>query len=298
MKTLDPKELTVPQLHGYLLNAVSPRPIAFASTIDENGTPNLAPFSFFNVFSSNPPMMIFSPARRGRDNTTKHTYENVLKVPEVVVNIVDYKLVQQCSLASTEYPEGVNEFVKSGLTELPSELVKPPRVKESPVQFECLVRDVVKLGDKGGAGNLVMAEVVKIHVRDEVLDESGNIDPLKIDQVGRCGGNWYNRVNEASMFEVAKPIRNMGIGIDAMPHDIKNSKVLNGNDLGMLGNVESVPNETEVNEYKLIELSEMFIELEDDQAKLERELHLEAKKQLENGNVMDAWKTLLAFNNG
>ena len=210
---------------------------------------------------------------------------------------MDYKLVQQCSLASTEYPEGVNEFTKSGLTEIASEIVKPPRVKEAPVQFECIVRDVVKLGDQGGAGNLVMAEVVKIHVRDEVLDENGNIDPLKIDQVGRCGGNWYNRVNAASMFEVAKPIRNMGMGIDAMPEDIKNSKFLNGNDLGMLGNVELLPNETEVNEYKLIELSEMFIELEDHQTQLEEQLHLEAKKQLENGNVMNAWKTLLAFNN-
>lgn len=298
MKTIDPKELSVPELHGYLLNAVSPRPIAFASTVDENGVPNLAPFSFFNVFSANPPIMVFSPARRGRDNTTKHTYENVLKVPEVVINIVDYKLVQQCSLASTEYPEGVNEFAKSGLTEIPSDIIKPPRVKESPVQFECVVRDVVQLGDQGGAGNLVMAEVVKIHIREDVLGTDGKLDPLKLDQVGRCGGNWYNRVNKASMFEVQKPIRNMGIGIDAMPQDVRNSSLLSGNDLGMLGNVEVLPNETEVNEYKLIELSELFIDLEDKQSELEKQLHLEAKKQLEKGNVMNAWKTLLAFNNG
>lgn len=298
MKTIDPNSLSTPELHGYLLGAVAPRPIAFASTIDEQGRPNLAPFSFFNVFSANPPIMIFSPARRGRDNTTKHTYENVLKVPEVVINVVSYDLVQQCSLASTEYDEGVNEFVKSGLTEEPSHIVQPPRIKESPVQFECVVKEVVELGEEGGAGNLVMAEVVKIHIHDEVLDENGKIDPIKIDLVGRCGGNFYSRCNSESMFEVPKPIRNKGIGVDKIPEDIRWSKILSGNDLGMLGNVEELPNETDVNEYKLMELSELFIELEDQQPELEKALHQKAKELLIEGKVDEAWKALLTFNNG
>lgn len=296
--SFSPSDLSVPELHGYLLTAVSPRPIAFASTINEEGVPNLAPFSFFNVFSSNPPVMIFSPARRGRDNTTKHTYENVMKVKEVCINIVSYDLVQQCSLASTEYDEGVNEFVKAGLTELASETIRPPRIAESPVQFECEVIDVIHLGDSGGAGNLVLAEVKKFHVHDSVLNSDGKIDPLKIDTVGRCGGNWYNRVNADNMFEVAKPLRNKGIGVDKIPDDIRLSKVLTGNDLGMLGNVETLPDETDVNEHKLIELSDLFIEYEDQQDQLEIELHKKAKEQLANGNVLDAWKTLLTFNNG
>jgi flavin reductase (DIM6/NTAB) family NADH-FMN oxidoreductase RutF len=298
MKTIDPNSLSTAELHGYLLGAIAPRPIAFASTIDEQGRPNLAPFSFFNVFSANPPILIFSPARRGRDNTTKHTYENVLKVPEVVINVVSYSLVQQCSLASTEYDEGVNEFVKSGLTELPSEIVQPPRIKESPVQFECVVKEVIELGEEGGAGNLVMAEVVKIHINEEVLNEQGKIDPIAIDLVGRCGGDFYSRCNVQSMFEVPKPIRNKGIGVDQIPEDIRLSKVLTGNDLGMLGNVELLPNETDVNEYKLIELSELFIELEDQQSALEEALHHKAKELLNEGKVEEAWKALLTFNNG
>ncbi|MDA0883273.1 MAG: flavin reductase family protein [Bacteroidetes bacterium] len=298
MKTIDPNSLSTAELHGYLLGAIAPRPIAFASTIDEQGRPNLAPFSFFNVFSANPPILIFSPARRGRDNTTKHTYENVLKVPEVVINVVSYSLVQQCSLASTEYDEGVNEFVKSGLTELPSEIVQPPRIKESPVQFECVVKEVIELGEEGGAGNLVMAEVVKIHINEEVLNEQGKIDPIAIDLVGRCGGDFYSRCNAQSMFEVPKPIRNKGIGVDQIPEDIRLSKVLTGNDLGMLGNVELLPNETDVNEYKLIELSELFIELEDQQSALEEALHHKAKELLNEGKVEEAWKALLTFNNG
>ena len=298
MKTIDPNSLSTAELHGYLLGAIAPRPIAFASTIDEQGRPNLAPFSFFNVFSANPPILIFSPARRGRDNTTKHTYENVLKVREVVINVVSYSLVQQCSLASTEYDEGVNEFVKSGLTELPSEIVQPPRIKESPVQFECVVKEVIELGEEGGAGNLVMAEVVKIHINEEVLNEQGKIDPIAIDLVGRCGGDFYSRCNAESMFEVPKPIRNKGIGVDQIPEDIRLSKVLTGNDLGMLGNVELLPNETDVNEYKLMELSELFIELEDHQSALEEALHHKAKELLKEGKVDEAWKALLTFNNG
>lgn len=296
MKTIDPKEISTPKLHHYLLGAVGPRPIAFASTIDENGNPNLAPFSFFNVFSANPPIMVFSPARSGRTNTTKDTYENVKQVPEVVINVVNYDIVQQMSLASSPYDKNVNEFEKAGLTPLPSDLIKPFRVKESPVQFECKVNEVIELGNEGGAGNLVVCEVVKIHIDENVLDEEGAIDQKKIDLVARMGGNWYCRADKNSMFEVQKPIVTKGIGFDNIPDDIKNSTILTGNDLGILGSVEELPNETDVNEYKLIELSDLFVELEDEPAKLEQELHKIAKQALSENRVEDAWKTLLSFN--
>lgn len=297
MKAINPKDVSVRELHGYLLSAVAPRPIAFASTIDEDGRPNLAPFSFFNIFSVNPPIAIFSPARRGRDNTTKHTFENVKTVAEAVINIVTYDMVQQCSLASAEFPEGVSEFEKSGLTPIDSDLVRPKRVKESPVQLECRVNEVIELGQNGGAGNLVVCEILKVHISEDVLNAEGKIDPLKMDQVGRCGGNWYSRVNAASMFEVEKPLARMGIGVDGIPEDIRLSKVLTGNDLGILGSVESLPNETDVNEYKLIELAEVFMELEDDQHALEQKLHDMAHDQLLAGKAEEAWKTLLTFNN-
>ncbi|MFT4779734.1 MAG: flavin reductase (DIM6/NTAB) family NADH-FMN oxidoreductase RutF [Flavobacteriales bacterium] len=298
MMTLDPKELPVGKLHGYLLGAVAPRPIAFASTIDEEGNHNLAPFSFFNIFSANPPIAIFSPARRGRDNTTKHTFENVKVVPEVVINIVNYAIVQQCSLASTDYPEGTNEFEKTGLTAIASDLVKPARVKESPVQMECKVREVIELGNEGGAGNLVVCEIIRIHIDEAVLDENMHIDPKKIDLVGRAGGNYYVRANGSALFEVAKPIANMGIGVDQISEDIRLSKVLTGNHLGQLGNVEQLPNETDVNEHKLMELAELFVDLEENQPKLEEELHKLAAQLLNEGKVQEAWKTLLSFNNG
>lgn len=298
MKTIDPAAVSVAELHGYLLSTVAPRPIAFASTVDEQGRPNLAPFSYFNVFSANPPVLIFSPARRGRDASTKHTHENVLKVPEVVINMVDYALVQQCSLASTEYPEGVNEFEKAGLTALPSDAVKPFRVAESPVQFECKVKEVVSLGEGGGAGNLIITEVVKIHIREDLLGADGKVDPTLIDLVGRCGGNYYVRAHDTALFEVAKPLARMGIGVDAIPADIRNSKVLTGNHLGQLGNVESLPDETTVNEHKLIELADLFMQHEDDAAALETALHRMAAALLDAGQVDEAWKTLLAFNNG
>lgn len=297
MLSIDPKELPVPKLHGYLLASIAPRPIAFASTIDEDGNPNLAPFSFFNVFSANPPIAVFSPARRGRDNTTKHTYENVKRIPEVVINVVNYNIVQQCSLASTDYPADVNEFVKAGLTPVKSELVKPFRVKESPVQMECKVKEVVELGSGGGAGNLVICEVVRMHISESVLAEDGKIDPEKIDIVGRCGGNFYSRAHGSALFEVAKPLSTMGIGVDSIPEDIRNSHILTGNDLGQLGNVEDLPNETDVNEYKLTELAELFIEFEDHASQLEIELHKLAHDLLEEGKVNEAWKTLLSFNN-
>lgn len=297
MLTIDPKELPVPKLHHYLLGAVGPRPIAFASTIDENGVPNLAPFSFFNVFSANPPIMVFSPARSGRTNTTKDTYENVKKVPECVINVVNYDIVEQMSLSSSPYDKDVNEFVKSGLTPLASDLVKPFRVMESPVQFECKVIEVKELGTGGGAGNLVICEVVKIHINEEVLDQDQMIDQQKIDLVSRMGGNWYCRADKNSMFEVLKPVVTMGIGIDQIPEDIRNSDILSGNDLGKLGSVQELPNETDVNEYKLIELSDLFVSLEDEPVKLEQELHKLAKAKLAENHVEEAWKTLLAFNN-
>jgi flavin reductase (DIM6/NTAB) family NADH-FMN oxidoreductase RutF len=297
MLTLDPKELSVPVLHRYLLGAVGPRPIAFASTIDKEGNRNLAPFSFFNVFSANPPIMIFSPARSGRDNTTKDTYENVKEVPECVINVVNYDIVEQMSLASSPFKKGVDEFVKSGLTPVASDIVRPFRVKESPVQFECKVNEVIELGKEGGAGNLIICEVVRIHIQDEVLDENQQIDQKKIDLVSRMGGNWYCRADENSMFEITKPITTIGVGFEQLPEDIRNSSVLTGNDLGKLAGITEIPNETDVNEFKLIELSELFVSLEDEPAKLEVELHKLAQEYLKNDNLEDAWKTLLAFNN-
>ncbi|MDC6351099.1 flavin reductase family protein [Zeaxanthinibacter sp. PT1] len=291
MITITPGEVATPKLHGYLLGAVGPRPIAFASTIDNEGRPNLSPFSFFNVFSANPPVMIFSPARRVRDNTTKHTLENVLKTKEVVINIVNYDMVQQMSLSSTEYPEGENEFVKAGLTMLPSDLVKPFRVAESPVQFECRVTKVEALGEEGGAGNLIFSEVVKMHVHKSVLDENGSIDQHKIDQVARMGGSWYSRANQG-MFEVPKPLSTLGIGIDAIPEKIRNSKLLTGNDLGKLGNVEELPAEEEVIAFvaEKEELKEI-IRAGDDEKRFRM-----AQEYLNNNDMLSAWKVLLANN--
>ncbi|MDA7803886.1 flavin reductase family protein [Crocinitomix sp.] len=297
MLSIDPKELPIPQLHGYLLGAIGPRPIAFASTVDADGTPNLAPFSFFNVFSANPPILVFSPARSGRTNETKDTYNNVKVVPEVVINVVNYDIVHQMSLASSPYAPGVDEFEKAGFTKLQSETIKPFRVAESPVQFECKVIEVKELGTNGGAGNLVICEVTKIHIDPAVLGDDGKIDQHKIDLVARMGGNWYCRADQHSMFEINKPITTCGIGFDAIPADIKNSRILTGNDLGQLGGIVELPNETDVNEYKLIELSDLFVSLEDDQAKLEEELHLIAKKLLTENKLEEAWMTLLSFNN-
>jgi len=248
--SINPKEVSTAKFHGYLLGAVAPRPIAFASTIDKDGNVNLSPFSFFNAFSANPPILIFSPARRVRDNTTKHTLENVLIHDEVVINIVNYDMVEQMSLASTEYDEGVNEFVKSGLTEVASEKVKPPRVGESPASFECKVIEVKPLGTEGGAGNLIICEVLLMHVKDEILDEEQRIDPYKLDAVARMGGNWYSRAQGDAIFEIAKPLTTKGIGVDQIPESIRNSDVLTGNNLGQLGNVEQLPALNEIKEYQ------------------------------------------------
>jgi len=297
MLSIDPKSLPVPQLHQYLLGAVGPRPICFAATVDENGNNNLSPFSFFNVFSANPPILIFSPARSGRTNTTKDTYNNVKKVPEVVINIVNYDITQQMSLSSSPYGPEIDEFIKAGFTPLDSDTVKPKRVAESPVQFECKVIEVKELGTEGGAGNLVICEVTKIHIYESILDEKGTIDQTKIDLVARMGGNWYCRADKNSMFEVAKPLMTVGIGFDNIPADVLKSKVLTGNDLGLLASVESIPNETDVNEYKLLELSDLFVTLEDKAAELELELHKRAKKLLTENKIEEAWLSLLSFNN-
>ncbi|MEO8066184.1 MAG: flavin reductase family protein [Flavobacteriales bacterium] len=289
--------MPVPQRHGLLLGAVGPRPIAFASTIDAQGRPNLAPFSFFNCFGSNPPTLIFSPARRGRDNTTKHTYHNVKAVPEVVINVVNYGMVQQANVASAEYPEGVSEFEKAGFTPIASERVKPFRVKESPVQMECIVRQVIETGDQGAAGNLIICEVLVLHVDENVLNERGMIDPHKIDLVGRMGGHWYCRANGDALFELPQPGSHTGVGFAALPTDVRNSRVLTGNDLGQLANCAGLPDETTVNEYKLTELSDTFIALQGNPMELEAQLHLRAQHLLQLGKADEAWLTLLTFNN-
>ena len=290
MISITPQDVSTVKLHGYLLSSVSPRPIAFASTMDDNGNVNLSPFLFFNVFSANPPILIFSPARRVRDNTTKHTLENVLKTKEVVINIVNFEMVQQMSLSSTEYPDGVNEFVKAGFTQVASDMVKPPRVGESPVQFECKVNDVIALGAKGGAGNLIIAEVVKLHIKESVLDAEGKIDAVKIDTVARMGANWYNRSKEG-MFEVLKPIRTMGIGVDALPTSIRNSTVLTGNDLGILGNSEKIPTEEEVREFIKLGIDKCpHIDVAN-----KENTQKQAQDMLQKGIVFDAFRLLLAI---
>lgn len=296
MISISPSQSTLPELHGYLLGAIGPRPIALASTVDKDGNPNLAPFSFFNVFSTRPPIAVFSPARKGRDNTTKHTYENAKATGEVVINVVTYDIVQQTSLSSIEYAKGENEFIKAGFTMLKSELVKPPRVKESPVHLECKVKQILEMGDEGGAGNLILCEIVKLHMDENIFDENGRIDQQRIDLVGRMGGNVYCRAHGQALFEVPKPLSTLGMGVDQIPEDIRNSHILTGNDLGMLGNVEQLPDETTVNDFKLVELSDIFMSNPDGEL-LERALHSKAKAYLAQGEVENAWKTLLSFNN-
>lgn len=289
MISFEPKEVSPQELQGYLQTAVAPRPIAFASTLDSEGNPNLSPFSFFNVFSSNPPIVVFSPARRVRNNTVKHTLLNVQDNGEVVINIVNFAMVQQVSLASTEYADGVNEFEKAGFTMIPSDIIKPFRVAQAPVQMECKVQQIIALGDQGGAGNLIICEVVKMHVSKEVLGSDGKIDQHKIDLVSRLGGNWYSRAN-AGLFEVEKPLTTLGIGVDNIPMEIRNSEILDGNDLGKLGNIEVLPTQEEIN----IFVTQSFklkgvLSADDIMAK-----HQQAKDYLNNNDVLSAWKVLLA----
>lgn len=289
MLTLDPKELSPAKLQGYLQSAVAPRPIAFASTIDKNGKPNLSPFSFFNIFSSNPPILVFSPARRVRDNSIKHTLINCQNIKQVVINVVNYDIVQQMSLSSSEYPDGVNEFAKAGFTAIPSDIVKPYRVAESPVQFECKVNEIIALGTEGGAGNMIICEVVKIHINEAVLDANGTIDPMKIDLVSRLGGNWYSRANQG-LFEVEKPLATLGIGVDSIPDFVKESPVFNGNDLGKLGNVESLPTNEEITIFVKQNFEVKGVLSADDEVKK----YQLAKEYLDKNQVLTAWKVLLA----
>ncbi len=294
MLTINTTDFKPAELQNYLQYAIAPRPICFVSTIDKLGNVNLSPFSFFNLFSINPPVCVFSPSRRVRDNTTKHSLENILEVPECVINIVNYEMVQQTSLASVEFPKGVNEFVKAGFTPLPSELVKPPRVAESPVQMECVISQVIPLGEQAGAGNLVLAEIKRIHINENILDESGKIDQTKIDLVARLGGDWYCRVGVDNLFEVEKPIRTLGIGVDSIPASIRNSEILTGNNLGQLGNVESFPSDEEIASIRFDqELREILDATIGDPLTRERELHQYARKLLESGDVNKAWKVLL-----
>lgn len=289
MISFDPKEVSPAKLQGYLQSAIAPRPIAFASTVDANGNPNLSPFSFFNVFSSNPPILVFSPARRVRNNTIKHTLINCEATKEVVINIVDYAMVQQMSLSSTEYADGVNEFEKSGFSMLKSDVVKPFRVAESPVQFECKINDIIALGTEGGAGNLIICEVVKIHVSETILDENGLIDQQKIDLVSRLGGNWYSRAIDG-LFEVEKPLSTLGIGVDNVPEFVKESSYFDGNDLGKLGNIEAIPNEEEITIFVKENFAVKGVLSSDDEGKK----HQLAKEYLDNNDAVSAWKVLLA----
>ncbi|MBE0639993.1 MAG: flavin reductase family protein [Bacteroidales bacterium] len=293
-KTLDPFQIPISQLHKLLLASIAPRPIAFVSTVDSQGNPNLSPFSFFNAFGVNPSTLIFSPSRRGRDNTTKHTYQNIKEVPEAVINVVNYDMVHQASLASTEYPRGVNEFVKAGFTAVPSEKIKPPRVKESPVQFECKVRQVIETGDGGGAANLVICEILMIHVNEEILDENGLPDPNKIQLVGRHAGDYYVKAFGKSLFNVEKPLTRIGIGVDRLPENVRLSSILTGNHLGQLGNLEKLPDEADLQRIKTDPLvTILFDELADDPETLGEEIHLLAKDWIDQGRVLDALCALM-----
>jgi flavin reductase (DIM6/NTAB) family NADH-FMN oxidoreductase RutF len=294
MLKIDPREHKTNVVHSYLLGAVAPRPIALASTVDKDGNPNLSPFSFFNVFSANPPVAVFSPARSGRTGNTKNTFDNIREVPEVVINVVNYAIVQQASLASTEYPKGVNEFEKSGLTPVASELIKPFRVKESPVHLECKVKDVIELGQGGGAGNLVICDIVMIHVNESILDANNSIDPHKIDLVARMGGDWYSRASGSSLFKVPKPLLSIGIGYGNLPDWIRQSNILTGNDLGMLGNTESIPEKKEVVEFiESHQLRSYYLSYNSDAN--QQEIEKLAQKYLHEQNIQDAWKILMGW---
>jgi flavin reductase (DIM6/NTAB) family NADH-FMN oxidoreductase RutF len=291
---IDLNDISPAERQNYLQHAIGPRPICFASTVDKNGTVNLSPFSFFNLFSSTPPILIFSPCRRVRDNTTKHTLQNVLEVPEVVINIVDYDLVQQASLSSCEYPKGENEFLKAGLTGQAASLVKPPLVKESKVQIECKVIEIKPLGDRGGAGNLVICEALLMHLDDSILDEKKMIDQRLLHHVARLGGNWYSKVDEDSLFQVEKPNTRQGIGVDALPGPIRNSRILSGNHLGQLANIDELPLvDPAFHDEKLITIFQYYsINPEE----MENELHTYAKELLSQGKTKEAWQVLLALN--
>ena len=288
------KELTTTETQNYLQHAIAPRPICFASTIDKKGNINLSPFSYFNLFSANPPIVIFSPARRVRNNTTKHSLQNVLEVPEVVINIVDYDMVQQTSLASCEFEKGINEFEKAGFTMEAATIVTPPMVKESKIKLECKVNEVRLLGKEGGAGNLVICEVLCMHIDESVLDENNKIDQTKLHHVARLGGDWYCKVDATNLFKVTKPNIQLGIGVDALPTSIKNSNILTGNNLGLLANVNEMPMvDATFNDDTLKNIIQYYSINPDE---MEKELHFYAKELLNTGNVNGAWQVLLALN--
>lgn len=289
MKSFEPKAISTKQLHKYLLSCIGPRPIAFASTVDANGNPNLSPFSYFNVFSVNPPILIFSPARRVRDNSTKHTLHNVEAVKEVVINVVNYDMIHQTSLTSTEYPADINEFEKAGFTMLDSHNIRPFRVGESPVQMECKVNEIIYLGKEGGAGNLIICEVVKMHISEQVLNNKKSIDQDKLDLVGRVGGSFYSRA-KSGFFEIPKPLSKLGIGVDALPEHVKNSMILTGNNLGMLGNVEALPTKKEIENFK----KEVIGKYPIIKNATHREKHKIAQNYLSYGDVQSALKLLLS----
>ena len=289
----DLKELKPAEKQYYLLHVIAPRPVCFASTIDKEGNVNLSPFSFFNMFSSNPPIVIFSPARRVRDNTTKHTLQNVLEVPEVVINIVTYDIVRQTSLSSCEFPKGTSEFIKAGFTQIPATLVRPPMVKESKVQLECKVNEVKPLGTEAGAGNLIICEVLVLHIDDSLLDENKKMDQRKINHIARLGDDWYCVVNEHNLFQVEKPNKQLGIGVDALPLAIRSSKILSGNDLGQLANAQELPlTDPSFDDNHLKQIIQYY---STDPAELEKELHAYAKKLLEQGKIKEAWQVLLVI---
>lgn len=285
---LDLRTLSTVEIQNYLQHAIAPRPVCFASTIDKEHNVNLSPFSFFNMFSSNPPVVIFSPARRVRNNTTKHTLENLKQVPEVVINIVDYNMVQQVSLASCEYPKEINEFIKAGFTAEDSTLIRPPMVKESKVKLECLVKEIKPLGTEGGAGNLVICEVIFMHIDDSILDENNKIDQTKLHHIARLGGDWYAKIDSSNLFKVPKPNTQLGIGIDALPSAIKNSKHLSGNDLGMLANIHVMP------ENKFEILPQNIKSAIADCNFNEESIHKLAKNLLQKNKIEEAWQVLLS----
>jgi flavin reductase (DIM6/NTAB) family NADH-FMN oxidoreductase RutF len=293
MLTIKLNELKTAERQNFLQHAIAPRPVCFASTIDKSGHINLSPFSFFNLFSSNPPIVIFSPARRVRDNTTKHTLENILEVPEVAINICDYNMVQQVSLSSCEYPKGVDEFIKAGFTKLPSVLIRPPRVNESPVQLECKVIEVKPLGTEGGAGNIIIAEVLLMHINEAILNEDKTmIDQTKLQHIARLGGDWYCKVNSANLFAVPKPNTQLGIGVDALPQSIRNSSVLTGNNLGQLANVHEMPVVDPAFDDERLKNIIQYYSINPDE--MEKELHVYAKELLDAGKINEAWQVLLS----
>jgi flavin reductase (DIM6/NTAB) family NADH-FMN oxidoreductase RutF len=292
-KTILLKDIKTSEVQHFLNHAIAPRPICFASTVDSKGNVNLSPFSYFNVFSVNPPIIIFSPSRRVRNNTTKHTLENLLEVPEVTVNIVTYNMVQQVSLSSCEFPKGTDEFIKAGFTKEPSQLIKPPRVIESPVQLECKVIEIKPLGKEAGAGNLVIAEVLLVHIKENILDKDGKIDQQKLDHVARLGGNWYARINSNNLFEVEKPNTSLGIGIDNLPESVKHSNLLTGNHLGQLANVHELP--VIDPSFEDEKLKNIFQYYSLNPAEMEIELHSYAAALLNEGKVNEAWQVLMSL---